>query len=289
MPVTAEDLTTALAALRKYATCGTLDVGRYRMRYFVWGSGPPVVFIHGMADAAEAFAMVMHRLADRFTCVGYELPNGLNDHSHLNRYRSPDYIADLFALLDHLKLCNNTIVGSSFGSIIALAALAKAPEQFTHAVLQNGFAYRPLNRFQRMLARTARFWPGWFADWPQLHSFVMRRIEHATISSVPPEVSEFYLKHGANTPIAAACLRALAIDRADHRRHLPAIHVPVLLLCGDCDRLVPQVCWDDLARGLPNATRRDIAGCGHYPQYTHPREMAEVIVSFLSPKSPGES
>jgi len=60
---TAEELRAALTAFRHDAKHGTLDTGRYRMRFFVWGSGPPLVFVHGMADAARAFVMVMHRLS----------------------------------------------------------------------------------------------------------------------------------------------------------------------------------------------------------------------------------
>src|SRR5438128_1543168 len=100
--VTADDLSAALAAFRAGAVHGTLRTGRYRMRYFAWGAGPPLVFIHGMADSSRAFVMVMHRLAPRFTCVGYELPDGTTDGSNLVRYAHADYTADLLALLDHL-------------------------------------------------------------------------------------------------------------------------------------------------------------------------------------------
>ena len=283
MSVNTSELQAALAAYRHEARRGLLNTGRYRLRYFTWGSGPPITFIHGMADAAEAFVMVMHHLVDRFTCIAYELPDGLTDGSRLTRYRLEDYTADLFALLDHLGQNRCVILGSSFGSVIALASLAAKSERFTHGILQNGFACRPLNRYQRALARVARFWPGWFADWPAIHGFVMQRIEHATLSSAPAEVRAFYRHHGAHTPIAACALRALAIDHADLRGILPMIRVPVLLLTGDCDRLVPRSCWEDLAAGLPHARRGELPGCGHYPQYTHPGAMAEAIQTFATP------
>jgi pimeloyl-ACP methyl ester carboxylesterase len=282
MSVTAGELHTALAAFRAEATHGTLDTTRYRMRYFAWGSGPPIVFIHGMADAGEAFVMVMHKLAYRFTCVGYELPDGTTDGSRLARYTHANYTADLLALLDHMKLDSAAVVGSSFGSTIALATVATTPHRITRGVLQNGFIYRPLNRFQRALARLARYWPGWFADWPEIHGAVMRRIERRTLSSVPPEVGDFFLKHGAHTPIRACALRGLAIDRTDLRALLPTIRTPVLLITGDCDSLVPRSCWDEIERSLPGVKRIEIAGCGHYPQYTHPGPMAEAIEQFLA-------
>jgi pimeloyl-ACP methyl ester carboxylesterase len=234
-----------------------------------------------MADAAEAFVMVMHRLVDRFTCIGYELPDGQTDGSRLARYAPSSYTADMLTLLNHLKLPRVAVLGSSFGSIIALDALGANPDRFSHGIVQNGFACRPLNPLQRMLARIARFWPGWFADWQEIHAFIMRRIERDALGDAPPEIVAFFHKHGAHTPIAAACNRALAIDRADLRSLLPTIRVPILLISGDRDRLVPRSCSEALAAGLPNARQVEFPGCGHYPQYTQPALMAEAIATFL--------
>ncbi len=279
--VTTEELHSALAAFRVGAHRGTLDTGRYRMRYFTWGNGPPIVFIHGMADAARAFVMVMHRLVERCTCIAYELPDGTTDGSALARYTHADYTADLLVLLDHLGLARAAVLGSSFGSTIALHALATAPSRFTHGILQNGFARRPLTRWQRQLARSARFWPGWFADWPAIYRRVMWRVERPTLSAMPLAVADFFLEHGGHTPLRASALRSLAIDRTDLRSVLPAIPAPVLLLTGDRDPLVPRSCWDEIERGVRNVRRVEFAGCGHYPQYTHPGPMAEAIGRFL--------
>lgn len=281
--VTDEELRSALAAFRAGATHGRLDTGRYRMRYFVWGSGPPVVFVHGMSDAARAFAMVVHRLVARFTCFAYELPDGLTDGSALGRYTLADYADDLFALLDRLGLDRTAVVGSSFGSPIALSALASAPQRFAHGVLQNGFARRPLTRTQKHLCNFARFWPWWYGDWPGIHARVMRRVERPSFAVMPRAVAGFFLECGGRTPIRAACLRTLAIGRTDLRPLLPTIRAPVLLLTGDRDPLVPPECAAELERGLPDVRRVEFANCGHYPQYTHPGPMAEAIEAFCGP------
>jgi pimeloyl-ACP methyl ester carboxylesterase len=98
---------------------------------------------------------------------------------------------------------------------------------------------------------------------------------------MPPAVAEFYLANGGRTPIRAAALRGLAIDRTDLRPVLPDVRVPVLLVTGDHDPLVSPECTAELARGLPDVRRVEFAGCGHYPQYTHPGQMAEAIGEFL--------
>ena len=281
MTVSADEWHAAISAFRGSATHGRLDTGRYRMRYFAWGSGPPVVFVHGMADAARAFLSVMHSLVARHTCIAYELPDGTTDGSRLARYTLADYAGDLVALLDHLRLPRAAVVGSSFGSLIALSALAAHPDRLTRGVLQNGFAHRPATRLQRQLARSARFWPGWVGDWPAIHRRVMWHLERRMLSALPPPVADAFFAHAGRTPLRAVALRGLTIDRTDLHPVLPRVRQPVLLLTGDCDRLVPPACWDELERGLPDMRRVLIAGSGHYPQYTHTREMAEAIGAFL--------
>jgi pimeloyl-ACP methyl ester carboxylesterase len=281
LSVTSEELQVALAEFRRTARHGQFKTPRYRMRYFAWGEGPPLVFIHGMADTGQAFVMVMHRLIERFTCISYELPNGRTDGAHLVRYSLADYTADCLALLDHLGHATAAVLGSSFGSLIALSALAAAPERFTHGILENGFARRPLNRIQRALVQLTRFWPGCFGDWPAIYRQVMRRVEPPALTTTPQPVADFVLACGRGTPICASALRSRIIDRADLRAILPRIYAPVLLLTSDHDRLVPRSCWDELLARLPNVKRVELPGCGHYPHFSHPGPMATAIAEFL--------
>jgi pimeloyl-ACP methyl ester carboxylesterase len=279
--VTAEQCLQAWQNYRQQARHGQIGTGRYHLRYFTWGQGRPLVFIHGMADAPQAFIMVMEHLRERFCCVAYALPEGCRDGGNLSCYRLADYAADLLALLDHLGFAEAAIVGSSFGSLICLSALRYAPQRCRWGILQNGFAWRPLSRWEKELARWGRSLPGWFADWPNLHDAVMRFLEPVMTRQLPAPVTAAYLRHAAHTPIAAAAWRAWTIAQSDLRPLLPDIHQPVLLITGDQDRLVPPACWQELQEGLPRCRRVQIPGCGHYPQYSHPHVMAQVIENFL--------
>ncbi|MCS7023102.1 MAG: alpha/beta hydrolase [Gemmataceae bacterium] len=279
--VTAEEFNNAWASFRQHAIAGRVWTGRYELRYFTWGQGQPVVFIHGMADAPEAFVMVVNHLWQRHRCVAYALPNGQTDGACLARYRLTDYLADLNVLLDHLRLDQVTVVGSSFGSLITLYALAYASHRCVAGVLQNGFAHRPLGPAERQLARWGRRLPGWFADWPNLYRWVMQRLEPSMCYQVPAPVAQLYLHHGSQTPLATAAWRAWTIAHTDLRPLLPTIQQPVLLITADRDRLVPSACWDEVQRPLPHCRRVTITGCGHYPQYTHPTEMALAIQEWV--------
>jgi pimeloyl-ACP methyl ester carboxylesterase len=278
--VTDAECRDAVAAFDRAATRATFHTGRYAMQFVTWGSGPPLVIVHGLADAVRGFGMVMHRLTPRFTCIAYELPNGLDDDAKLGTYRHRDYASDLFALLDHLKLDRVAVLGSSFGTTIAIRALAEQPQRFTKCVLKGGFAYRPLRWYERLGARQGRFWQGRLCEVP-LREFAMRRADPATWAGCSPLSRELFLWCNGLTPIAAACRRAITLDKLDLRPQLPAIRAPVLLIGGDRDRIVPPEAEAILANALPNVRRVEFAQCGHYPQYTHPGATAAAVAGFL--------
>jgi pimeloyl-ACP methyl ester carboxylesterase len=273
-------LAEALAAWEREARRGVLDTGRYRMPYFAWGGGPPLVFIHGLADRAKAFVPAMAALRREFTCVGYELPAGDGDGARLGAYRHRHFVADLVALLDHLRIKQAALFGSSFGSTIALAALHDHPDRAGRAVLQGGFAFRPLVRWERTLCRFARYWRGTIATLP-FREWLHHPADVRVFRDLP-ELDRFHRDNFDAVTKAAAARRGLMILDVDLRPKLPAIRQPVLMICGDCDAIVPAACEGPLLERLPHVARVEFPGCGHYPQYTHAPLVAEVVRQFLA-------
>lgn len=74
---------------------------------------------------------------------------------------------------------------------------------------------------------------------------------------------------------------ALARARA-YRSVLAAIRVPVLLVHGDRDQLVPVAASRDLARRHPDWCYVELAGAGHLPQLSVPDELAGHLLAWLA-------
>ena len=279
---TVETLRIARRRFDTEAVPGAVRTPRYRMRYYDWGSGPPVVFVHGMIDTTRSFCMQMRGMVDAgFRCIGYELANGGPDGANLGTYRHPHFAGDLIALLDHLQLPAVDIQGSSFGSTVTLSALARFPDRFRRVVLQGGFARRPLIRIERGLARLGRYWPWKMSQLP-IRPSAMRKLEGGQFAGCPPELFEFLLECSGTNPIRAASRRALLLDKVDLRPLLPGIHHPILMIGGDRDGLVPRSAELEVVTGAPNAKRIEFSPCGHYPQYTMPDPMTAAMVPFFS-------
>jgi pimeloyl-ACP methyl ester carboxylesterase len=274
------NLSAALDRWQREALPGELHLSRYRPRYFEWGRGEPIVFIHGLNDRAVSFAMVMAPLVDRFRCVAYELPNGRGDGAATGRYHHPHYADDLSELLDRLKIERCHLFGSSFGSTVTLDALHRYPARFGKAVVQGGFARRPLGFGERCLARVGRFVPGTMSSMP-MRERMLKTLDAPAFVGAPDEVWRFYLANSEVTPNRAIARRALLLHRLDLRPTLAEIRHPLLMIGGDNDLLVPKRFEEEVLRGVPSARRVEFERCGHYPQYTRPERVAGEMVAFI--------
>jgi 3-oxoadipate enol-lactonase len=278
-------LSSALERFGREAVRGVCDTGRYRCPYYTWGEGPPLVFVPGLSDDSRSFVLAVALLSRHFHCIAYDLPSGQGDGARLGSYRHADLVADLFALLDHLGVRQSYLFASSFGSTVGLAALRDRPGRLPRAVLQGGFAHRPLAPAEVLLARLARWWPGPMRRLP-FRRLVLRHAHGGPFVGRDPDVWEFFLQRWGSPPMAAVARRAVLLHQLDLRPALAAIRQPVLLLCGEADPLVGKQCEDVLLRGLPNAVRAELQGCGHLPFFSHPEVLAEVTRRFLTLPAP---
>jgi pimeloyl-ACP methyl ester carboxylesterase len=261
---------------------GVLDTGRYRCHYSDWGEGPPLVFIHGLADHSAGFLLVNALLASRFRCITYDLPTGGADRADLSHYEHRDLVDDLFGLLDHLQAPRAYLFAMSFGTTIALEALRQRPERLPRAILQAPAAPRPLRRMERVVTAILGLWPGLLRSLPFARRALSLLHEHF-FDAEHGDVWEYYLEYTGQVATRAIAWQAWLLQQLDARWHLSAVRQPLLLLQGAEDSLVSDAGVNEWLAAHPNARRAVIPACGHLPALTHPEVTAEVICHFLTP------
>ena len=277
---TVDDLHRAQSRFDSDATHHVLDTGRYRMRYVSWGTGTPVLFVHGLCDSPRSFCLLMTELVDRgYQVICHDLANGTDDGAKLGVYTHTDFVEDVIAMLNHLQLPSVFVKGSSFGSTVTLHALLRHPSRFKKVVLQGGFAYRKILAAERALSLFARHWPGRMKDLPGRKA-IMAQLERPQFEGCPPEIYGFLRQCSGATPIKAAARRALILSRLDLRPRLKEIPHSILMIGGDRDTIVPREFERTVEDGVPNVKRIEFSPCGHYPQYTMPAQMAEEMDRF---------
>ena len=91
-----------------------------------WGSGYPVVVLHGLFGASDNWATVSKLLAVRYRVIAVDLRNhGLSFHDPIHRY--PEIAADVARLLDDLGIISASVIGHSMGGKVAMQFAADFP------------------------------------------------------------------------------------------------------------------------------------------------------------------
>jgi pimeloyl-ACP methyl ester carboxylesterase len=103
------------------------------------GSGPDVVLIHGITGDLSIWFLceAMGVLARSFRVTAYDLRgHGYSDVPR-DGYTSADQAGDLLALMNALEIDRATLVGHSFGAVIATHAAALYPNRIDSIVLSD--------------------------------------------------------------------------------------------------------------------------------------------------------
>ena len=159
--------------------------------------------------------------------------------------------------------------------------MAGEPRRFPIAIVQDGFARRPLALAEIGLSRFARFWPGRLGQLP-LWRGLFHRSCAAEFENLEPDRWRLFANQRGNVALAAIAQRALLLSKIDLRPILPAIRQPVMSICGERDSLASQARKEELRALLPNFARAEIEGCGQLPHMTHPEVLCEAIEQFLT-------
>lgn len=282
-------------AFATQAEFGRLSLAGYQAEYFVWGEGPPLVCIHGLADSFLAFFPLAALLKDRFRVIAYNLPDGYRDAVRLERYSLPELTRDVLRLCKQLRLDSPTLVGHSFGSALALAAVYRYPQAVRRAVTICGFAARPLRPWQKKLLRFGRLLPARWScltpyHWP-LRQALAEAVSSSRNASEPLACSVISwdndrtaaphpLSRWPRVSFRAWTNWAWKLAHTDLRRYLAGIRAPVLVVFSESDPLVPEACQRELLEHLPHAIGYRVPAAGHFPNWSHPHLVAEAIEHF---------
>ncbi|HEX9766823.1 MAG TPA: alpha/beta fold hydrolase [Nitriliruptorales bacterium] len=272
MPSTARD---RRHDLRWHRT--TLD-GRV-VSYGEAGDGPPVVFLHGWGLNARTYAKAWPRVVRAGARVVAPALPGFGSSDPLPGELTFEKLARwLDDLLDHLAIDEPAfLVGHSFGGGVAVATAWHCPERVRSLVLVNSIGGSVWKEGDRG-ARSLRDRPLW--DWG-LH--LPAELTSRGYGRALPVVARDFLANVVRNP--GNLWRAGSLARhADLRGELADLcerGIPVTVLWGDQDRLIPEAAFVATceAAGAPGDV---MDRAGHSWLLADPEGFGEVITNSLT-------
>ena len=274
-----------------------LGAARTRIRVVEVGSGPPILFAHGTAGSAPAFAPLISHLSG-FRCLLFDRP-GFALSSPIS-YAAGSFgstIADLQRhLLDALGIPIVDVVGHSIGDLFALRLASCYPTRVRRIVLLGGgpmidaagvppiirLVASPLGGIAVKLMATRVVTRGMIRANGHGRSLADGRIPPAWIdwrTSVTRDTNSMHHER--------AMVRAL-VEGNSYRpgvtfveSELRAIAHPTLMLYGMADPSGSQAVWNRLIDAMPNGQIQLIDDAGHMVWLDEAGRVAHETASFL--------
>jgi pimeloyl-ACP methyl ester carboxylesterase len=263
------------------------------VRYCDQGTGPTLVFIHGLLANSWLWSRVIPRLVSQFRCIAPELPLGAHAHPlHPDADLSPLGVAQLVAdFLEALDLHEVTLIGNDTGGAICQLVIAHHPERITRLVLTNCDAFEqffpPLVSPFYYGARVFGIQFANFLAWV-LRARSAQRLFVAALSHRRPGPAEldaaFHpLLHlpGVRSDMTRF-LRAVSNRYTlEAARSFSSFHHPVLLVWGKDDPFFSSRLAVRLQQAFPDATLQFLPHSRAFVQLDQPEVFAQQITEFV--------
>ena len=264
-----------------------VDAQGVRVHFVRWGEGSPVVYVHGAKTSAFDFLLsIGDAVAERHTAVAFDRPGSGFSGRPEGVSGSPQVqAAVLRATAAELGVDRPVLVGHSFGAAVALAWALAAPEDVAAVVTLGGYVV-PLGgpppwvvallrsrATIKALGAVARSRAGQ----PLVRSALKRAFypdpvpeEYARLLPALALEESRLIHDGEDRKEAEAGLRALTAG-------YPGLAVPLVIVVGEQDRMVPPRASLELHRLVPGSELVELPATGHMPHFTQPAAVLAAI------------
>ncbi len=254
-----------------------------RLFYRDVGAGRPVVLVHGWTMSHQVWDTVVQDLAPRHRLILPDLRGHGDSDKPVGDYGPQRHAADLGALIEALDLHDVTLLGWSFGGMATMAAAAAHAQRLAQVVLVNaaGPKYLATEDFRHGHGEAD------LAEWLRREREEIAPWRRFTMESMPVRpydelFTDWLWAQSMRTPSWAAAPMLEAFARADLRRDLDDIAVPVLVMHGVHDAW----CVVDAARYVADRVAQgelvEFSESGHSPQWEQRDEFTRVLGDFLA-------
>jgi pimeloyl-ACP methyl ester carboxylesterase len=244
-----------------------LQVDGARIHLRRGGKGKPLVYLHG-ASGAPVILPFMEKLAERFDVL-------IPEHPGYGQSDEPEWLENIhdvaYFYLDFLKqldLKEVVLVGTSMGGWMAMEIAVRNTARLSQVVLVSpaGIAAPDVKVADVFLMAPEELIRNLYFD---------QKIAETVLAVPPtPEAIDIGLKNRHTTA-------RLAWEPRFHDPFLPKwlhrIDVPVKVVWGDKDRIIPVGFAKAFSRLLPKAQIHIIENAGHLPQVEKPDEFVSIV------------
>ena len=252
---------TAMAVPDILFTEGYIDADGFRIRYQEAGQGEPLVSLHGAGGLRLSRSHAL--LATQYRVIVFEVPGFGQSPANERAQSMADLAHTMTQAVTNLGLERFNLMGNSFGGKLALWLAVQQPERIQALVLVAPAAIRPAQEpAPQDLSPEERL--------ARLYAHPERQ------APTPPPDPAVIAKQQALVRRVMGPARDEALES-----RMPDLHVPVLVLFGTMDRMIPSEMGRLYCDKLPNCHLVLVYDAGHAVDADRPEAFVSVVSDFL--------
>jgi pimeloyl-ACP methyl ester carboxylesterase len=275
----------------------TADLHGREVGYLTGGKGPVLLLVHGIAGSCENWRDVVEPLARQHTVIAPDLPGHGTSAGGRGDYSLGSLASGLRDLLLSLGHERATLVGHSLGGGVAMQFSYQFPEMVERLVLVSSGGLGPeVSPILRAAALPGAdlFIAATASTGEKVGGVIGRGLSALGMKPAPDlaEVARGYasLAEPRRRRAFLATLRAVVGTEgqrvsASDRLYL-AEEVPLLIVWGARDPIIPVGHGEEAHRSLPGSQLEIFESAGHLPQVEQPGHFIAVLERFLAETEP---
>lgn len=264
---------------------------------------PTVVLVHGLGGSHLNWDLSVPHLREDARVLALDLPGfGLSEPGRrITTVKNNVRVLDRF--LREVAGTPVVLVGNSMGGMISILQAAQHPDTVSGLILVDPAVPGPRRKLDLAVVKNFALYavPGVGERYMGAQrrkrgarAMVIETLELCGVdpATVPPSLIDRSVAlldqrqdvSGMDRAFltAARSLLLLLADPRQMHRSMQAVRVPVLLVHGDQDRLIPVAAARDTARRHPDWEYIELPGVGHVPQLQVPERFAELVLGWLA-------
>lgn len=259
-----------------------------RLNVEEWGSGPPLLLLHGFTGCASAWGEeVLKALCTRNRLVAVDLlGHGESDKPTApERYALGNILCDLCDVLDRLSIGRAVWIGYSMGGRIALGGAVRCPNRVSALVLEGASPGISDERARQERAASDEALAQKL-EAEGIHRFVEHWMDQPLFRTQrglgPEQLGRMRALRLRSSPEAlAASLRGLGTGvQPSFWEDLAEVRVPTLLVAGELDEKFRRI-GEAMQRALPRAQLGIIRDAGHTTHLEQPEAFVSAVRGFI--------
>jgi pimeloyl-ACP methyl ester carboxylesterase len=250
-----------------------ITVDGIKLAYERRGQGVPLVLLHGYPLDHSIWEPLLPMLENDFDLILPDLRGFGESPAVMTNFTMADCAADVAGLLDQLDIEKAAVVGHSMGGYVALAFVGAYPGRSLGLGLVSS----------QTLADTPENKAGRYKQAEAIMAHGVKEVAEgmpAKLTSKPDLqawLKELILRQRPEG--LAGALRAMA-ERPDSSPLLAGFDLPLILVHGSTDALIPIERARAAKAAVPGAYLTEIPDVGHMPMMEEPQKTAEALKAF---------